>query len=162
MKQQIIIDGKTINETSEPYLIAEIGLNHNNDIELAKKSVSAAKESGANAVKFQTYVTEKLLKRDSETFELFKNLELTKKHFEEIFDYCKDIGITFFSTPFSYESVDLLMEIGVPCFKIASMDLNYYDFIHYIAKTGKPVILSTGMANFGEIDKAVNTIRKTG
>ena len=162
MKQHIMIDSKNIGGTSDAYLIAEIGLNHNNDIDLAKKTILAAKESGANAVKFQTYVTEKLLKRDNDAFDLFKNLELSKSQFEEIFDYCKDIGITFFSTPFSYESVDLLMDLNVPCFKIASMDLNYYDFIHYIAKTGKTVILSTGMANFGEIDKAVNTIRKTG
>ena len=91
MKQQIKIDGRGINETNEPYLIAEIGLNHNNDMDLTKKTILAAKENGANAVKFQTYITEKLLKRDSEAFDLFKNLELTKTQFEEIFDYCKDI-----------------------------------------------------------------------
>ena len=162
VKQQILIDGKNINESNEPYLVAEIGLNHNNDMELAKKTIFAAKESGANAVKFQSYISEKLLKKDSEAFDLFKSLELTKSQFEEIFDYCKDIGITFFSTPFSYDSVDMLSEMGVSCFKIASMDLNYYEFVHYIAKTGKTIILSTGMANFGEIDKAINTIRKTG
>ncbi|OHD23537.1 MAG: hypothetical protein A2086_15490 [Spirochaetes bacterium GWD1_27_9] len=162
MNKKVTIDGKIIGEKHSPYIIAEIGLNHNNDIDLTKNSILAAKKSGASAVKFQTYITEKLLNVDSPAFQLFKNLELSKEQFKIISDYCKDIEITFFSTPFCFESVDLLQELDVPCFKIASMDLNYYDLIHYIAKTGKPIILSTGMGTISEIDKAVSVIRKTG
>lgn len=160
MNKKITINEIKIGE--DPFLIAEIGLNHNNDINLTKKMIDAAKESGANAVKFQTYITEKLLQESSPAFSIFKNLELTQKDFKEISDYCKKVGIIFFSTPFSFESVDLLEELNVPCFKIASMDLNYYDFIRYIAKLKKPVILSTGMSEFHEIDRAVKTIEEVG
>ena len=162
MRKTINIAGKTIGENSNAYLVAEIGLNHNHDIDLAKKMIRSAKKNGADAVKFQTFITEKLLSDKSEAFSLFKKLELSKEDFKIISQYCKKIGISFFSTPFCLECIDWLEDIEVPCYKIASMDINYYELISHAAKTDKPIIISTGMSNFGLIEKAVNTIKKTG
>jgi N,N'-diacetyllegionaminate synthase len=162
MNREIDIDGTMIGQDNKPYIIAEIGLNHNKNMDLTKKMIDAAKESGANAVKFQTYQTEKLLLETSGAYSLFKNLELSKTEFREISEHCKKTGITFFSAPFSFESVDLLEELNVPCYKIASMELNYYDLIEYIARKNKPVILSTGMGSINEIDRAVEIIENCG
>ena len=162
MKKNIDIDGEIISDENRTFLIAEIGLNHNKDINLTKKMILSAKESGANAVKFQTYITENLLVDDSPAFGLFKGLELDETDFSEISDYCKDIGIIFFSTPFCFKSVDLLEKLEVPCYKVASMDVNYYDLLKYIGNTGKPIFLSTGMSSLSEIDKAVEVILSTG
>jgi len=162
MKKNIEINGKIINEESNTFLIAEIGLNHNKDMDLTKKMILSAKESGADAVKFQTYITENLIVDDSPAFGLFKGLELDENQFSEISGFCKDIGIIFFSTPFCFKSVDLLEKLKVPCYKVASMDVNYYDLLKYIGNTGKPVFLSTGMSSLSEIDKAVETILSAG
>jgi len=162
MKKNIRINEEIISEESAAFLIAEIGLNHNKDLDLTKKMILSAKESGANAVKFQTYITENLIVDDSPAFGLFKGLELDEKQFSEISNYCKNIGMIFFSTPFCFKSVDLLERIGVPCYKVASMDVNYYDLLKYIGNTGKPIFLSTGMSSLFEIDKAVETILSAG
>ncbi len=158
--QEIVIRNQVISAENPAYIIAEIGLNHNKDINLAKKMVKSAKENGADAVKFQTYITEKLLNKKSGAFKIFKNLELSRDEFREISDYCSKLDLTFFSTPFCPECVDWLEYLDVPCYKIASMDINYFDLISACAKTGKPVILSTGMSSISEIDKAVNVINK--
>ena len=162
MSTSIIIDGKEISDKSPSYIIAEIGLNHNKSLELAKRMIKKAKESGADAVKFQTYITEKLINQNEKAFSIFKDLELTFDDFREISDYCRETGITFFSTPFSLESVDWLEKLNVPCYKIASMDINYFDLLKYAAQTGKPVILSTGMSSMGAIEKAVDKILNAG
>jgi N,N'-diacetyllegionaminate synthase len=162
MANKLSVDNFTLDSNNNFYMIAEIGLNHNNDIDLTKRMILKAKESGANAVKFQTYNTEKLLPESSPAFSIFKKLELSKVDFLEISAFCKKSDITFFSTPFCFESVDLLEEINVPCYKIASMDVNYYDFIRYIASKNKPVIISTGMSKLSEICRAIETIEKTG
>ncbi|HOJ65336.1 MAG TPA: N-acetylneuraminate synthase family protein [Spirochaetota bacterium] len=162
IKKDLYLDGRSININTKPYLIAEIGLNHNKDIELTKKMIKKAKESGADAVKFQVYETENLINEESDAFNIFKNLELTYEEIKTLKEYSDEIGITFFATPFSFKSVDLLEKLNVPFYKIASMDINYYEFIKYIAEKEKPIILSTGMSSLGEIEKAVNTIIKTG
>ena len=162
MRKSINISGKIIGDNQNPYLIAEVGLNHNHDINLAKKIIKSAKDNGADAVKFQTFITEQFISKKSKVFSLFKDLELSKNNFKEISDYCKKIKITFFSTPFSIECVDWLEELNVPCYKIASSDLNYIDLLVSVAKTGKPVILSTGMSNMNIIKRAVSTINKNG
>jgi len=162
IKKDLYLDGRSININTKPYLIAEIGLNHNKDIELTKKMIKKAKESGADAVKFQVYETENLINEESDAFNIFKNLELTYEEIKTLKEYSDKIGITFFATPFSFKSVDLLEKLNVPFYKIASMDINYYEFIKYIAEKEKPIILSTGMSSLGEIEKAVNTIIKTG
>jgi N-acetylneuraminate synthase/N,N'-diacetyllegionaminate synthase len=158
----VTIDGVQIAPGFPSYIIAEIGLNHNKDLNLVRQMIRSAKESGANAVKFQTYTTSKLLPEESPAYPIFRDLELTAEDFRMIAEIAKETGITFFSTPFSYESVELLESLNVPAYKIASMDLNYYELIHEIARLGKPVILSTGMGQIGEIEKAIQVIRKTG
>lgn len=160
MSKPIIIENKSINE--KPYLVAEIGLNHNKDLNTAFAMIKAAKESGADAVKFQAYNTSKLLVKNSAAFDIFKSLQLTKEEFRKIRDYCRSESITFFATPFCIETVDMLEELEVPCFKVASMDINYYELLEHIGMKRKPVILSTGMASIGEIERAVNTICKVG
>lgn len=160
MKKSIVIEEKIISEESDSYIAAEIGLNHNRDIELAKRMILEAKKSGADAVKFQTYITEKLIIEESPAFKLFKDLELSKNQFKELSQYSKEVGITFFSTPFCIEAVEWLEEINIPCYKIASMDIDYYDLLKACASTGKPVILSTGMSSLCEIEKAIEVIEK--
>tara|TARA_Y100000768_G_C23987093_1_gene689583 strand:+ start:4065 stop:4877 length:813 start_codon:yes stop_codon:yes gene_type:complete len=136
------------------YLIAEAGINHNGSIKTALKLVDTAKNSGADAIKFQTYITEKRVKKKyKKIFNILKKCELKFKEFKLIKDYCKSKKITFFSTPFDKESVQYLNHINVKQFKIASFDIGNYDLINEILKAGKPTIVSTGMAKLKEIDK---------
>ena len=162
MRKSINISGKIIGDYQNPYLIAEIGLNHNHDIKLAQKMIKSAKDNGADAVKFQTFITEQLISKKSKAFPLFKDLEFSKNDFKVISDYCKKVNITFFSTPFCLKCVEWLEEINVPCYKIASSDLNYIDLLVAVAKTGKPVILSTGISNMKIIKNAISIINKNG
>jgi sialic acid synthase SpsE len=156
--KEIKIGNFKISDNSKTYLIAEIGINHNGNIDTAKKLIKLAKKSGANAVKFQTFKAEKLVKEDSPQFSMFKKLELTKDMHIELINYSKELKIDFFSTPFDYESADLLNELDIKAFKIASSDLNNIPFLKYIAKFQKPIILSTGMATIEEILEAKKAI----
>lgn len=142
------------------FLIAEAGINHNGNIKTALRLVDTAKKSGADAIKFQTYITEKRIKkRYKKIFNILKKCELKFKEFKLIKDYCKSKNITFFSTPFDKESVQYLNEINVKLFKISSFDIGNYDLINEIIKTKKPTIVSTGMAKLKEIDK-INSLFK--
>ncbi len=161
-RKNIFVENKEIAEGGKPYIIAEIGLNHNNDMELTKKMILAARDSGADAVKFQYYKTENLMCEDSGAYNIFKSLELSKESLSEIQMFCRENQITFFATPFCNDTADTLDEMGVSFFKIASMDVTHLSLLEHIAKKGKPIILSTGMSSFGEIEKAVNTILNTG
>ncbi len=159
-----------------PFIIAEIGINHNGDMELAKKMILAAKKSGASAVKFQSWQTNKLTAKkslkeknnkndlgcDNEIFELFQKVEFKRDHHFEINEFCKKNEIIFMSTVFDEEGLELLEEINVPAHKLASMDLNYIDLIKKVAKTQKPLIISTGMGTLGEIEKAYEACRSEG
>jgi len=141
------------------FVIAEAGINHNGDIRLAKRLVDVAVSAGADAVKFQTFKTEELL---NENIEVIKKLELSNKDHYELSDYCKQKGIIFMSTPLDNGSVDLLDKIGVPMFKVASCDLDNLPLLKYIAKKGKPIILSTGMGTITEVGEAIDTIKSAG
>ncbi len=163
---------------SKPYIIAEIGSNHNGDMELAKKIIKKAKDCGADAVKFQSWTDKSLISKE----EYRKNQKYTdspKKHFgslkemvkkyylrpEQHFElkkYCDEIGIEFSSTPFSKDEVDLLLQLDVPFIKVASMDINNLELLKYIAAQNKPIVLSTGMATLGEIETALNVIKNEG
>jgi N,N'-diacetyllegionaminate synthase len=148
------------------YIIAEIGVNHAGDIDLAKKMVTSAKESGADAVKFQTFTADRLVGLDvpkvayqerttdpkESHYDMIKRLEFSREGHQALFDYCQEIGIDFLSTPYDPESVKFLDELGVKLFKVASADIVDDDLNEEIAKTGKPVIISTGMATLGEIE----------
>ena len=136
------------------FIIAEAGINHNGNIKTALKLVDTAKKNGASAVKFQTYITEKRVKKkNKKIFDILKKCELKYDEFKIISDYCTHKKIDFFSTPFDKESVNFLHSLNVKLFKIASFDIGNYDLINEVLKTKKPTIISTGMASLKEIDK---------
>lgn len=165
-------------DRSNPYIIAEIGANHNGDMQLARQMIQAAKACGCDAVKFQSWTPESLIskgeydrnqKYDDSPKKHFGSLrEMVDKYYlreeqhHELSDFCKREQIDFCSTPFSKAEVDLLQRLDVPFFKIASMDVNHPDLIAYIAQYQKPILLSTGMASLDEIEKAVRVIEKAG
>lgn len=159
-------DGRTL-------IIAEAGVNHNGDIEIAKKLIDAAEESGADYVKFQTFKAEKLAsqsapkaryqnendKSDSQ-FEMLKRLEIDRKTHDILIDYCKDKKTNFLSTPFDEESADLLHSL-VDFFKVPSGELTNFFLLKHLAQKAKPIIISTGMAQLGEVAEAISLIEKT-
>jgi N,N'-diacetyllegionaminate synthase len=138
----------------DKFLIAEAGINHNGDLKTALKLVDAAKKSGADSVKFQTYKTEKRIKKKyTEIFDILKKCELSYKEFRIIKHYCDERKITFFSTPFDTEAVDFLSELNVKYFKIASFDISNNQLIEKILSKKTKTIVSTGMASLNEITK---------
>ena len=139
--------------TNKKFLIAEAGINHNGRLSQAFKLVDVAKKNGADAIKFQTYITEKRTKKNSPIFNILKKCELKYSEFEILKKYCDKKNILFFSTPFDRESVQFLNDLKVKLFKIASFDISNYQLINEIIKTKKPTIVSTGMANLREIKK---------
>lgn len=149
-----------------PFLIAEIGSNHNGSMKLAKKMIVSAKKNGAHAVKFQTFTSKSLFSKIvfKNNLKLKKDVEkysLSKENIIQLNKFCKKIKIIFCATPFSTEEADFLVEkIKVPFLKIASMDLNNYPFIDYVAKKKIPLLLSTGFANINEIDRAIKIVKK--
>ena len=158
------------------FIIAEAGVNHNGDIKLAKKLINVAKDAGADTVKFQTFNAEKVVTQNAKKaayqkettgaeesqYDLIKKLELTEYDFKELADYAKKKGIIFLSSPFDKKSVDLLDELNVPAYKIASGEITNFPLLKYIAKKEKPIILSTGMATLGEVEEALKIIRNEG
>lgn len=158
------------------YVIAEIGVNHNGDINLAKKMIDAAKDAGADAVKFQTFKSENLVSTyaekaeyqkvttgsDESQLDMIKKLELSFEDFKELAAYCKKSGIAFASTPFDFESIRFLNTIDMPFWKIPSGEITNLPYLIEIAKTKKPVIMSTGMSSLEEIYAAINVLKKYG
>ena len=151
----IKIENKEIGNDKPVYVVAEAGLNHNGDIKLAKQLIEKAVECGADAIKFQTFKTEEFLTTNSPYFDNFKNVELSYEEFGELNDYSKNMEISFFSAPFDLESATFLNKLDIPCFKIASSDLTNFPLIKNIANFGKPMIISTGLANMKEIEEVV-------
>jgi N,N'-diacetyllegionaminate synthase len=168
--------GKSISDNSPCFNIAEIGLNHNGSMERAKELVNIAKEAGFDAVKFQTYnaegrssstgktskYVEKVLQTDLTDFEMFSQYQLSHDHHKEIIQYCNNLDIPFFSAPFDIESAQMLDELGVEAYKIASMELTNLDLISKVAKLGKPMILSSGMATLSDIEDAISAVVSAG
>ena len=148
-----------IKSNGKVFTIAEIGINHGGDINIAKQLINSAVNAGADAVKFQTYLTEKRVPMDSPIFTLLKNCELPFEAFKELKEYSDSKGVMFFSTPFDEESVDYLESIKVELYKIASFDVVNNVLLKKIASTGKPVILSVGMSTIEEIKHAVNVLK---
>ncbi|TGK30938.1 polysaccharide biosynthesis protein [Leptospira gomenensis] len=169
---------KEVYNYCEPYIIAEIGANHNGDIELAKRMIDSAVSTGADAVKFQSWTPDSLISKEeydrNQTYndskkkhfgslkEMVEAYYLNKEQHYELAEYCKAHDVDFLSTPFSKEEADLLQNLNVPFFKIASMDLNNLELLKYTASFGKTVVLSTGMGSLAEIETAVETIEKQG
>ena len=170
--KHIKIADKIIGPGEPVFIIAEAGVNHNGDIELAKKLIEKAKESGADAVKFQTFKTENIIIRDApkstyhiETtgdkeswFALLKTQELDRSAHEILIKHCEEIGIIFLSTPYDEESANLLEELDVPAFKVASTDSNNIPFLKHLARKKRPIILSTGMCTLDEVRESVDAI----
>ncbi len=139
--------------------IAEIGINHNGSLDLAKKHIEAAKNAGATIAKFQTYFTETRTKLNSPIFEILKKCELKPDDFYELSSFCKNLDIEFCSTPFCKKSANILYEIGIPSIKVASFHLTNLDLIRDILKNSnaKRLILSTGVSSISDIISANNT-----
>lgn len=158
------------------FIIAEAGVNHNGDINLAKKLVDMTVECGADAIKFQTFKASESTGEfadkaeyqkenhpiEESQLEMIRKLELPFEQFQEIQDYCNEKKIIFISTPDGEESLECLINLNVPLIKIGSTEVTNYKFLKQIGETGKPIILSTGMSNLGEIEKALETIYATG
>jgi len=158
------------------FVIAEAGVNHGGSIQVAMELIRAAADAGADAVKFQTWVTEKLVHRDAELasyqkknqrksksqFDMLKSLELDRSSYKQLKTFAKQCGIIFLSTPDEEDSADFLDALGVPMFKIGSGEVTNLPFLAYVARKGRPVILSTGMSTLGEVEKAVMTIEQVG
>lgn len=161
---------------SQAYLIAEIGVNHNGDMDLAREMVLAAKRANADAVKFQTFTAAALVtlgtpkvryqesttSRDETHYEMIRKLELGKPEHRDLAAFCESVGIDFLSTPYDIDSARFLTELDVKIFKTASADLVDLPLQQYIASTGKPTIVATGMASLGEVEQVVNIFEKAG
>ena len=173
--KEIKVGNKMIGENHPVYIVAESGCNHDGKLEQAFQIIKQAHENGADAIKFQTLKAEKLVTKQTPQWWLPKDkiegtrqIDLYKdqdrfgfEEFKKISEYCKNLGITFLSTPFDEDSVDLLDKLDVPAFKVASTDLTNLPFLEYVAKKNKPIFLSTGMGSIREIKEAVETIIKT-
>jgi pseudaminic acid synthase len=167
------INGRIIGDDYPPYIVAELSANHNGDLHNAIKLIEVAKDCGADAVKLQTYTPDTMtIDCDNDEFMINEGLwsgrtlyELYKEAFtpwewhQELFNKANELGITIFSTPFDSTSVDFLEKLNVPAYKIASFEINDVNLIKKVALTGKPVILSTGMANYNEINTAVTVLK---
>ncbi len=172
------INNNLIHNYCEPYIIAEIGANHNGDMDLAKKMILSAKQNGANCAKFQSWTPSSLVSREEykknqkyndskkkhfgSLKEMITKYALTDDQHKELKEFCDSNDIEFASSPFSYKEAKLLNDLEVSFFKIASMDINYHSFIRDVAAFKKPMILSTGMSTLSEIDTAVELCYKEG
>ena len=157
------------------YIIAEAGVNHNGDINLAYQLVDAAKAAGVDCIKFQTFKSENLVSHtaqkaeyqkaatgDSSQQDMLKQLELSFGEFVCLKEYCDRKGICFLSTPFDFESIEFLNSIEMPFWKIPSGEVTNYPYLVALAKTGKPVVMSTGMCEMQEIEDAIAVLRENG
>ncbi len=173
--RKIRIGERWVSEEEPTYIIAEIGSNFDGSLAQAKHLVELAKEVGADATKFQSFLPDKIIARrgfeantsfqskwGKPVYEVYSEAVLPREWHQELAEYCYKKDIHFFSSPYDKEAVDLLSEIGVPAFKIGSGDITNPALIEYIAKKNKPVLLGTGASSMGEIEQAVNTIRATG
>ena len=165
-----------MNNQKKVFIIAEAGDNHNGDYDTALKLVDKAVEAGADCVKFQTFVTERVISKLAEKadyqkestgtgesqYEMVKKLELSFEQFRQIKKYCEQKKIIFLSTPFDLESIDFLQEIDIPFWKIPSGEITNLPYLEKIAHTGKDIIMSTGMCTMEEIQKAIDILKKNG
>lgn len=172
----IRIQGRTIGDGHKPYIIAEMSANHNGKIENALKLITEAKKSGADAIKIQTYTPDTItldsrlpdfmiesgLWAGQSLYELYKSAYTPWSWHETLFQHAKSEGITMFSSPFDNSAIDLLEKLNAPAYKIASFEVIDLPLIKYAASTGKPLIISTGMANAEEIHDAIDAARGAG
>jgi len=174
MSNQFIIGNHRVGNFLDPYIIAEIGVNHEGSLKTAMQLIREAKEGGAHAAKFQSYKADKIASKNSPAYwditkestesqyDLFQKYDgFEPEDYEKLAAYCREIGIDFLSTPFDLDAVDFLSPL-VPVFKIASADITNVPLIRKCAKKRKPVIISTGAASLAEIETAVQIAREAG
>ena len=176
--KNIVIAGRDIGEKEPQFIIAEMSGNHNQSLERALKIVNAAAKAGVDAIKLQTYTAntmtlevhekeffineKKSLWEGESLYNLYKKAYTPWEWHKPIFDRCKKLGLIAFSSPFDESAVDYLEKLDVPCYKIASFENTYLSLIKKAASTGKPLIISTGMATVSELEEAVETARNAG
>lgn len=168
----------SIGRSNKPFLIAELSGNHNQSLERALQIVRAAAESGAHALKLQTYTADTMTFDSNQSafriegsgspwdgyklYDLYKEAYTPWEWHKPIFELCKELGLICFSTPFDETAVDFLEELKVPCYKIASFENNHFPLLKKVAQTGKPIIMSTGVASIGELSRSVEYLREHG
>ncbi|MFB3883665.1 MAG: pseudaminic acid synthase [Thermodesulfobacteriota bacterium] len=176
MGNTLELDGQIVGMGYPSYIIAEVGSNHNKELDTAKRLIDVAKQSGCNAVKFQSYTAEGIYSvytprisemegrsKPGETpYELIKRIQMPVEWHPLLKDFCDKIGITFCSSPFDEPMVDLLESIKVPFYKVASYEITHYPMLKKIAKTRKSIILSTGNSGMEDIERAVDVLEKNG
>lgn len=176
MAQEVKIGNLVVSADRPPFIIAEAGVNHNQQPELALGLVRAAAEAGADAIKFQNYSAGRLAIKNSPVYwdvpgaekvdtqyELFSKLDgLPLEAYWDMMKLAQELGIEMFSSPFSEEDADFLAELDVPAYKIASPDITHHPLLRHVARKGKPVILSTGISTLGEIEEAIQVIEGEG
>ena len=176
MTNRINIDGRDIGDGYSPYIIAEMSANHNGDLDAAVRIIEEAKHAGADAVKIQTYRPDTItLKSDLPDFQITDGLWAGRTLYDlyewahtpwewhkPLFEHARSLGITIFSSPFDNTAVDLLEDLNTPAYKIASFEAIDLPLIKYVASTGKPLIISTGMADAEEIQEAIDAAREGG
>ena len=174
--KMVRIGDRSVGEDAPVYIIAEAGSNHDRNLDQAKRLIDVAAAAGADAVKFQTFAADQivaetttrakyldgLLPPGKTMSDLFRELELPRDWHGDLFRHATDVGLDFLSTPFDFEAVDLLDDLGVKAFKVASYELWHLPLIREIASRGKPIICSTGMANLADVQDAVDTVAATG
>jgi N-acetylneuraminate synthase len=174
------IGSRDIKNFGQPYIIAELGSNHNGDMDLAQKLINEAKKAGCDCVKFQSWTKDTVFSKkvyqdnyflnddyrnrtDYTLEQIVEKFSISEKELLKMREYCDKVGIDFASTPFSNREVDFLVdELKASFVKVASMDLNNYAFLRHIAEKGKPIVVSTGFGTLWEIDRAIQTIEETG
>ena len=174
LTEQLAIAGRRIGPGEPPYVIAEIGSNHNGDMDLCRRLIDAAGDAGADAVKFQSWTKTSLIssaeyerntryaaERKAPTLaEAVERYQMTPDRLRDVAAYCRKRGIVWFSSCFSAAEVDLLEELDAPAYKVASMDVTHLPLLRHIAATRKPVLLSVGMATLGEVERALGTLHE--
>jgi len=167
MANIVLGDSTVIGDYLSPYFVAEVNSSHGGSLETARRMIEEAGKSGCSGVKFQSWSDDSLY---SKTYyndnpiakRLIKKFSLREADLKELALYCLEVGVSFSSTPYSPQEVDWLLECGAPYIKISSMEINNHLFLKYIAETGSPIILSTGMAEMEEIRAAVSVVKKAG
>lgn len=170
-ERKLILQNKEITQSSDCFIIAEIGHNHQGSVEICKQMFKAAKDCGVDAVKLQKRNNRKLYTKDyfnipynsenafGPTYGLHREaLEFNKEEYRELKNYAKKLGLIFFATPFDFDSVDFLADLDMPCYKIASADLRNTPLLEYVAKVGKPILISTGGATIHDVKQAYETV----